>query len=280
MELEPDLGALSTSYAEVLNIPLSGLAFPGAISYRQAHPSSDEEVFVAPSNQDRHLRRFLCLGWVIQVNGDGNDNWIRTGHVLVLDMDDTIEKKRHPWFVLAAEWYDDHGWYPDDQVIRSEEFVEQGRTDDEEGILPGSTSRTTVARLESKQLETQNKQGPFLQYFHKNLEFELEGFGLPDKNERHDPRYLRGTYRPVFMEMYWDATRHEEVCYNVDKMVYFRYHRPTGRYTWVQHAATDNFTEELKVFPSASVPKALRPTGRSTYAQQRWMRDAQRTTEV
>lgn len=280
LELEPSLGALSDSYARVCNMELPRLSFPTAISYKKSHPSENEEVLVVPSDKDLHLHRFLCLGWVIEVDGQ---EWTRTGHVLVIDMDETPNKKRHPWFLLAAEWSDDHCMYPDntDGTIRAEEFVEQGRTDGVEGILPGTTNRTTVARLRSRQLKDHNQSGPFLAYFHENLEFEVTRFGLPDEDERDDPHYLKGTYLPIIMEMYWDADRNEEVCYNEDKLVYFRYHRPTGRYIWIQPAATDNFTETPRQTTSAPIPVASRPRGRPTYAQHRRERNQlQRTTEA
>lgn len=228
LELEPDLGALEKSYAHVHNMPLQRLTFPSAISFYECHPSEDRELIKVGADKDTLLRRFFCLGWVIMITGD---EWVRTGHVLVIDMDETANKKRHPWFLLASEWYDDHCLYPDgDRTIYAEQFVEQGRSD-VEGIFPDTNNRTTVARLRSAQLERQNKTGPFLQYFSPNLEFEITRYGQPGQ-QRNDPRYLMGTYLPVLMELYWNDGTKEETCYNEDKMVYFRYHRLTGAYNY------------------------------------------------
>ena len=176
---------------------------------------------------------------------DGNE-WTRTGHNLVLDMDETGNRKRHPWFLLASEWYDDHCLYSDgDRTIYAEQFVEQGRSD-VDGIFPNTNDRTTVARLRSTQLEEQNKTGPFLLHFNPDLRFEITRFGQPpDQQERTDPRYLDGTYLPVIMELYWNPQTKEEVCYNEDKLVYFRYNRLTGDYHYDDPAATDNYIERL-----------------------------------
>ena len=135
LELEPDLGALNESYAHVYIMPLQRLIFPSAVSFYECHPSEDKNMIKVKADKDTLLRRFPCLGWTIMV--DGND-WVRTGHVLVIDMDETANKKRHPWFLLASEWYDDHCLYPDgDRTIYAEQFVEQGRID-VVGIFPNT----------------------------------------------------------------------------------------------------------------------------------------------
>lgn len=277
LELEPDLGALEQSYAHLYNMPLKRLAFPSAVSFYECHPSEDQAMIRVRADEDTLLRRFLCLGWVIEVNGN---DWIRTGHVLVIDMDDTPNKKRHPWFLLASQWYDDHGLSPNEnRTIYAEQFVEQG-TSDVEGTFRNTNNRTTVARLRSKQLEDQGKTGPFLQYLSPTLHLEVTRFGQP-KQERNDPRYLKGTYLPVLMELYWDSQRNEEVCYNEDKMVYFRYNRVTGGYDYDQPAATDNYTERLpRPVPGPSTSSNMNQ--HFSHARRRRDRDASRrqTTEA
>ena len=110
LELEPDLRALDESYARVYNIPLQRLMFLRSVSFYECHPSEDKNMIKVKSDKDALLRRFLCLGWVIKLD---DNEWVRTGHVLVIDMDEAANKKRHPWFLLASEWYDDHCLYPD-----------------------------------------------------------------------------------------------------------------------------------------------------------------------
>ncbi|CAF9941064.1 MAG: hypothetical protein HETSPECPRED_002861 [Heterodermia speciosa] len=273
LELEPELGALEDSYARIYHMPLKRLVFPSAVSFHECHPSEDEKIKLirVKADKDTLLRRFFCLGWVIMV--DGNE-WTRTGHVLVLDMDETANKKRHPWFLLASQWYDDHCLYPDgDRTIHAEQFVEQGESD-VDGIFPNTDDRTTVARLRSAELEKQKKTGPFLQYFHPDLKFEITRFGQPDQG-RNDPRYLKGSYLPVIMELYWDDQMMEEVCFNEDKMVYFSYNRLTGIYSYDQPAATDNYIERLpRPIPA---PAASSNIGQHfSHARRRRDRDASR----
>ena len=271
LELEPDLRALEQSYARVYNIPLPRLKFQSAISYYECHPSEDEEMVRVEADNDTLLRRFLCLGWVIMIDEYG---WIRTGHVLVIDMDETAIKKRHPWFLLASEWYDDHCRYPDgDRTIYAEQFVEQDRSD-VDGIFPNTHNRTTVARLRSAQLEEHKKTGPFLQYFNPSFQFEITRFGQPTQ-QRNDPRYLKGTYLPVLMQLYWNDKTKEEICYNEDKMVYFRYNRLTGHYNYDQPAATDNYTEMLPR-PTPAPSTSCSMSQQFSYARRRRDRDASR----
>ncbi|KAL8791125.1 MAG: hypothetical protein Q9195_006022 [Heterodermia aff. obscurata] len=272
LELEPCLGALEDSYARIYNMPVERLVFPSAVSFYECHPSEDQQMIRVKADKDTLLRRFICLGWVIMVNGN---EWTRTGHVLVVDMDETPNRKRHPWFLLASQWYDDHCLYPDgDRTIHAEQFVEQGRSD-VDGIFPNTNNRTTVARLRSAQLEKQKKTGPFLQYFHPDLQFEITRFGQPDQ-ERNDPRYLKGSYLPVIMELYWNDQTNQEVCYNEDKMVYFSYNRLTGVYTYDQPAATDNYIETLpRPVPTPSASGNM--SQHFSHARRRRDRDASRS---
>lgn len=271
LELEPDLGALRESYARVYNMPLQRLHFPSAVSFYECHPSGDEKMIRVRADKDTLLRRFLCLGWVIMVDGN---NLTRTGHVLVIDMDETANRKRHPWFLLASEWYDDECLYPGgDRTIYAEQFVEQARSD-VDGIFPKTNNRTTVARLRSAQLEKEKKTGPFLHYFNSNLQFEITRFGQPDQGP-NDPRYLKGTYRPVLMELYWNDQTSEEICYNEDKMVYFRSNRLTGDYNYDQPAATDNYIESLpRPIPALSASSNM--SQHFSHARRRRDRDASR----
>lgn len=269
MALEPELGALHDSEAAVRNIPLPRLPYPRAISYASNHPSESGFAIKVWSDQDTLLRRFLCLGWVVRQ--DGPDLWTKTGHALVVDLDKTPNKKRHPWFVLATQWPDDYDRYPDslDGLIHAPEFVEQDPVGYLDGVLPSTNERTTVARLRSRQLELQGKKGTYLQYFGDDFEFELTRFGLSGEQEqRNDPRYLKGTYLSVIMEVYWNTTTNEEICYNEDKLVFFRYHRPSGAYSYIQPEATDNFSERVEA-PKRDMSEAMRGGFTPSYAKRR-----------
>ena len=271
LELQPDLGALDNAYAKVHNLPLQRLAFPSAISFLQGHPSEDERLISVQSDKDALLRRFLCLGWVIK-----HDVNRMTGHCLVIDMDETSNKKRHPWFILAPQWDDPNVVFTAeaDDLLHADQFVKQG-DDDVEGIFPGTNNRTTLARLRSDALLHQNQTGPFLSYFSTKLVFEITRFGQPyDRKQRNDPRYLKGTYLPVLMDLFWNPSTQEEICYNEDRWVYFRYHRPTKSYNYDQPAYTDNFTEWLpRVTPT---PTANADVHAHSLARRRRDRDRDR----
>ena len=124
----------------------------------------------------------------------------------------------------------------------------------------------------------ENKIGPVLQYFNRSLQFEITRYGQPDQ-QRNDPRYLKGTYLPVLMQLYWNDQTKEEICYNEDKMVYFRYNRLTGDHNYDQPAATDNYTETLPrpvLAPSAS----RNMSQHFSHARRRRDRDAPRLQSV
>ena len=242
LSLKIDLCALNASCTEVLGIKLPPVHGIKAVSYCESHPSEVVPKLRVDTDIDKHVRRVKALGWVMEVTSSGHS--LRTGHVLVIDMDDIANRQRHPWFLLAPEWLHEHEFDSDEGIIvRAEEFVEQGNFECE-GILPGDSQRTTVARLRSRQAEMQNRPGPFLKYFGVDFEFELTRFGASGESNRHDPRYLRGTWLPIVMTLHWNQKTLDEICFNEDGQEYFRFHRPTGRYyIYVDPPSTDPYIE-------------------------------------
>jgi len=143
LELIPEIGALPTTDNVKGRISLHYEATDsGAISYPDGHLSEFEESrFRIRSTEDRKLRRFASLGWVIRVDGDC---WVRTGHVLVMDMD--VGRGRHPWFVLASEWPAEFEDVDGGFTIYAEARVDRDHSS-QTGVLPNGKNRTPVARI-------------------------------------------------------------------------------------------------------------------------------------
>lgn len=70
--------------------------------------------------------------------------WDRTGHVLVIDMDDRDVRHRHPWLILASEWpTDGEETGEGDFMVHAEEEVMRG-DNTQEGVF-----RVTTIELRS-----------------------------------------------------------------------------------------------------------------------------------
>ena len=100
------------SYAD--GYPAEKLA---AYRNRETADMSEGIVPTIGDDEDETLRRFASLGYVIQESKYVEGAWVKTGHVLVIDMGLKRARKRHPWFVLASEWptdgeeTEDEGFY-------------------------------------------------------------------------------------------------------------------------------------------------------------------------
>ncbi|KAI4281670.1 MAG: hypothetical protein L6R38_003513 [Xanthoria sp. 2 TBL-2021] len=162
LKLLPAIGALPAS-----EIPVPGwssrfeyaLTDSCAISYPDGHPhflwdpchvlssSSPKNRMSArfKAEDDDKLRRFAALGWVIMQDLGGV--WQKTGHVMVIDMDDRNVRHRQPWLVLASEWPADGQDLPDGGF--SFYAPETVRRDDrnQAGVFPGDNNRTTICRI-------------------------------------------------------------------------------------------------------------------------------------
>lgn len=136
----------------------------GAISYPGGHPSENKassktKASTTPTitpDQDDKLRRFTSLGYVITESGG------KTGHVLVIDMDDKNSRQRHPWFVLAHEWRTDG-----DSAGEHGDIYHYA--DSEPGTLPGDKVRTPICRIEP--LNNNHDRRPVITQFGDNFSF-------------------------------------------------------------------------------------------------------------
>ncbi|KAL8785540.1 MAG: hypothetical protein Q9213_003288 [Squamulea squamosa] len=89
--------------------------------------------------------------WVLEEAPDGN--WTKTGHVLVIDMNDRAVRHRQPWLILASEWSTDGAETSGGFIIYAEDEMDQ---DDSTvpGVFPGDNNRTTICRIKPRGGET------------------------------------------------------------------------------------------------------------------------------
>ena len=199
-----------------------GLAYTNgaAISYANGHPSGTEELATTAAAKDGKLRRFMPLGSVIEVDSSNDQDWKRTGHVLVMDMDEGRE--RHPWIVLAAEWHDDCT----ESTIYAEKHV-AWNDHNAHGVLSGDRNRIPIARIcNSKDAPVV---GPMLLQFSSSFEFDVTGH---DEAASGAPGTGRGPDLVHIMDWYIDREENEEVCYSADGNEYMRYNRQTKEYRY------------------------------------------------
>lgn len=223
LALIPGMGALPNTEKEQGLTELRYAATDsGAISYPDAHPSElEDDDFKVRASQDNRLRRFAALGWVIFVLPDGL--WNKTGHVLVMDMDET--RDRHPWFVLASEWPTDFEDANGDFTAYAPATVDRDDST-QPGVLPGGRNRTVVGKVVPM---TQPRKVPILKRFGPHFNFLME---KPSGDRSYNPNPARGPDLAHVMEWYWDPVKEHEVCYYKDGKEYMRYDRSTKYYTY------------------------------------------------
>lgn len=183
LKLIPAVGALPTSHIPNFSSPFEYAATDsGAISYPDGHPSEEtapldpkdfsfegKSVPTIKAFQDDKLRRFASLGWVVQEDSQGL--WKRTGHVLVMDMDDREVRHRQPWFVLASEWPSDGEETAEgDFVIHAEETVSRG-DNTVAGVFPGDNNRTPICSIKPMH-KSKNDRRVVLKQFGPDFQFE------------------------------------------------------------------------------------------------------------
>ncbi|KAL8975246.1 MAG: hypothetical protein Q9197_000549 [Variospora fuerteventurae] len=238
MKLMPTLSALPAHAIE-----RSGWSAPfgfaptdsGAISYPDGHPSGMwDPAYMAKfskgpmrtlfrAQDDDKLRRFSELGWVLMKNAA--DVWEKTGHVLVIDMDDRDTRHRHPWLVLASEWPTDGEETGDGQfTIRAAKDVM--RDDPTQlGVFPGDNNRTPICKIVPWDREM--KEGErILEQLGEDF-----SFGAERKGGHRDWRKTdKGPALARIMEWFWDPKAQEQVCYNKDGREWMRYIPQTQEY--------------------------------------------------
>ena len=252
LELIPGVGALPiTEQIDVTNLRYAATD-SGAISYPDGHPSEfDEPRLIVKSLADNKLRRFASLGWVIHVRP--NNSWRKTGHVLVMDMDEG--RDHHPWFVLASEWpseiEDAEGGfitYAEKKVLRNDAS--------QPGVLPGGKNRTPVAKLyvnEQKDIPDV----PMLKRFGPDFEFEVIRLGGTRTYDENDRVY--GPDLAHVMEWYWDPATEEEVCFDRHGKEYMRYDRRTKQYTYPEwDHLHQSVIGESALFGTLKAPRSTR----------------------
>lgn len=185
----------------------------GAISYPDGHPPGASAPSQCPdpatsspisnpiprtrASTDDKLRRFASLGWVMQETS--RDTWTKTGHVLVMDMDDRKLRHRQPWFVLASEWPTDgeetqdgdFTFHAQKRVLRNDRGVYV--------VFPGDHNRTPICAIWPWK-RTPEKGEIILKQFGEKFKFEPARFGGHRfaKPSRLGPSLAR------VMDWYWD----------------------------------------------------------------------------
>ncbi|KAL8842824.1 MAG: hypothetical protein Q9176_002460 [Flavoplaca citrina] len=243
LKLLPVMGALPAPDIPGFEAPFDFAATDSAaISYPDGHPSEDDmtqqwdelpggnmgksrKLPIIKAKDDDKLRRFAALGWVLQQGRNGK--WNKTGHVLVIDMDDRNVRQRQPWLILASEWPTDGEETEDgDFTIHAEETV--GRNDrSAPGVFPGDNNRTPICRI----MPMNKKAGtnvPVLGQLGDNFNFVPERLGghRPARRSRYGPGLAK------VMEWYWDPVAEEEVCYTAQGLEYMRYDRKSKAYSF------------------------------------------------
>ncbi|KAL8949649.1 MAG: hypothetical protein Q9222_004250 [Ikaeria aurantiellina] len=223
------LPALIPDFEPAYVYALSGCV---AISYPDGCPSdqvftlttcgNQQDATVRPSEDDK-LRRFVALGWVVR---ESQGVLRKTGHLLVVDMDDRSVRRRSPWIILASEWPTDgeetpagsFTWSAEKTVIRDDQYTE--------GVFPGDLNQTSIAAvkpMENSQVVPGNDN--MLQLFGEDFHLSLKQYGYTT-NPEDGPALAR------IMEWYEDQDNGEEVCYDEEGEEYMRYNLNTRSYTF------------------------------------------------
>ena len=196
----------------------------GAISYPDGHPSGlmadpiepgpsaaslskiKKMVTIKPSNDDK-LRRFTSLGFILQEEGG---IWRKTGHVLVIDMDDRSMRHREPWLVLASEWPADGGeTQKRDYTCRARETVLRPDRD-AAGVLPGDKNRTPICKI--RPMDESKNDLPVLKQFGEGFKFKPVRYG----GHRKARPSSYGPDLAKVMPWYWDPKEEQEVCFTTE----------------------------------------------------------------
>lgn len=235
LKLLPAMGALpenpSPPYDSQLDFAVTDSR---AISYPDGHPSGTvaepietgpspaplssemkKKAAIKPSNDGR-LRRFRSLGFILQENAG---IWKKTGHVLVIDMDDKHLRHRQPWLVLASEWPADGEESREGKLTnRARETVlrpDKGAA----GVLPGDNNRTPICEI--RPMDESKNDVPVLKQFGEGFKFKPVRYG--GHRKARPSRY--GPDLAKVMPWYWDPKEEQEVCFTKEgKCIFSMYH--------------------------------------------------------
>ena len=216
-----------------------------AIKYPDGHPSAETSPLsfsslslkTAPPKtlaikvgEDDKLRRVCALGWVARKDGN---QWRRTGHVLVMDMDDREIRHRQPWFILATSWPGYHDGTIDGDFYDYAAKSVLRNDDQAAGVLPGGKNRTPICMISP--LDPKKSKKPVLKQFGEDFEFEVVRFGGPRN-------VVPSRFGPALVEVmtwYWDPNLKQEVCYMRKGQEYMRFDRAKQEYSF------PNFSDAL-----------------------------------
>ncbi|KAL9036611.1 MAG: hypothetical protein Q9180_004206 [Flavoplaca navasiana] len=187
-----------------------------AVGYHH-HPSTGPTQ--TASGDDGKLRRFKEVGSILAEDLHG---WNRTGHVLVIDMDEG--RNRHPWIILASAWQVEDEY--SSETVRAPKNVGRNNTRTS-GIFLGHSNRTTIGRLTA--ISSKPNPTPLLLQFGPSFNFRLDEFGYRyQKGMSFGPQLAH--VMPWVKQLGWRDWR--QVCYvdNDGKQEYMRYEAKEQRY--------------------------------------------------
>lgn len=206
------------------------------MQYQAPSSSKGKATSTIKPQDDDKLRRCAALGWVTMESLGGG--WEKTGHVLVIDMDDRAVRHRQPWFILASEWPTDGdetsegGFtiYAGEDVERDDSSVP--------GVFPGDNNRTPICCIKPM---WKAKDGRIvLQQFGEDFEFIPVRLG----GHRRAKRSEKGPALARIMEWYWDPDAEQEVCYTKEGLEYMRYNRQSKEYSFPNFSKLSLFGEQ------------------------------------
>lgn len=161
---------------------------------------------------------------------DAFGEWRKTGHVLVMDMDDRSIRHRHPWLVLASQWpaedcedtEDDSGFhYVSEVVYRNAEAAA--------GVFPGDRNRTPICSIQPHLPEGASRSDlPVLKQLGEDFNFApyryVSAYPVKDKGKGPDIAFV--------MDWYWDPVNEKEICYYQDGTIYMCYDPSKKEYSY------------------------------------------------
>lgn len=205
-----------------------------AVSYAEGHPSEGEVRLISP--KDGILRRFWEVGYILMNIGTG---WVKTGHVLVLDVEKG--RDRHPWIMLAKTWETDED---EPKTITVPDRVRRGDRS-AFGVFPGNQNRTTIAKLVPIE-DSRAKPTPLLKQMGSNFTFRLQRSGKATTREE-----ARSKYGPDLAQaMTWfKRPSGEEVCFDKQRNEYMTCDPVTGTYSY-PNPNFDAFRQQVGNFVS------------------------------
>ena len=228
-----------------------------AIRYADGHPPESMYGLKHTATEDprRTLRRFVSLGYVIMMI---DDNWVKTGHALVLDAD--YGMKCHPWLVLSAKWLTDDECYVLEHETEFKKPAKKVLRDDSEALgvipLPGHRNRTPIARL-THYGGKEERPEKFVTHFGEDFCFDFASMG----QEQEDVTSPWGPDLVEIMNWWWDTVKEEEVCYTQAGAEYLRYNPATRRYQEPESVPRDEVGNIIEPLRDLSVDETPHEVG-------------------